>query len=98
MSKRNGKSTVDKSNIKSTKESYTYGYVAVRFLDDSFCFFINAFVEIIEDSCWVYSKSCGHHKFPKGQVERVHGDSLLIWENNSLHIKDSSDDRDKDPG
>lgn len=72
---------------KSTKGLVEYGYVAIRFLDNSFCFFINSFIEVNDDECCIYSKFLGHCKFPKHTVEKIHGDSILIWENNSLSIE-----------
>jgi|10_taG_2_1085330.scaffolds.fasta_scaffold34531_4 hypothetical protein len=98
MSKQKNKNITTKNNLKSTKDPFTYGYIAIRFLDDSFCFFINAFAEVVDDDCCVYSKSCGHHTFPKSQVETIRGDNLLIWKNNSLFIKGSNDDRKKKKG
>ena len=85
------------ADANSTKGSVEYGYVALRFVDDSFCFFMNSFVEIIEDECFIYSKHCGRHKFPKDGIEKINADNLLIWENNSLTIKGKKDDKERSP-
>ena len=92
MSKKKEKHLSKKTDNESINNFSTYGYIAIRFVNDSFCFFIDAFAEIIDDDCCVYSKDIGHHKFPKSMVESIHGDNLLIWKNNSLNIKGNTND------